>query len=330
MEFATAFRDGIANDGLLGPDILLAGMTDGPGEKGNGIIRATSIQEAREVVEMYHSKGYRQVKIYNSVEPDVLRVLAEEGHKKGMTVTGHIPNEVGTIVNAVDLGMDMFSHDRAIYSVLFPEKTKLQAGIDLLENPEVQPDRIKKAIRFLLKHKIALDPTMNLRVIMNIADGAALETVEPDAGRIAYELWESKRFRKGRPVDQANKEIAKYTKGVEVIGDFFRAGIPIVAGTDNFVPVFGLYLELETYHKLGGLTPFQAIQTATIIPARVMGMDSETGSLEIGKEADIAILNKNPLVDISNLRSVAAVVTNGHYYESDPLWQAADFQPSNN
>jgi imidazolonepropionase-like amidohydrolase len=329
VEFATAFRDGIDNDGLLGPDILLAGMTDGPGKKGNGIIRATNAEEAREVVEMYHSKGYRQVKIYNSVEPDVLKVLAEEGHKKGMTVTGHIPKEVGTIANAVDLGMDMFSHDRAIYSVLFPEKTKLQAGKDLLENPEVHPDRVKEAIRFLLKHKIALDPTVNLRVIMNITNGTVLETVEPYAGRMAYELWEGKRFRKGKPLEQANKEVAKYTKGVEVIGDFFRAGVPIVAGTDNFVPVFSLYLELETYHKLGGLTPLQAIQTATIIPARVMGMDSQTGTLEIGKEADIAILDKNPLVDISNIRTVSAVVTNGHYYESNPLWRAADFEPRN-
>lgn len=327
VEFATAFRDGIDNDGLLGPDILLAGMTDGPGKKGNGIIRATNAEEARKVVEMYHNNGYRQVKIYNSVEPDVLKVLAEEGHKRGMSVTGHIPKEVGKITNAVDMGMDMFSHDRAIYSVLFPEKTKLQAGKDLLENPEVHPDRVKAAIRYLLKNEIALDPTMNLRVIMNIPSGAALETVEPDAGRIAYELWEGKRFRKGKPLEQVNKEVAKYTKGVEAVGDFFRAGIPIVAGTDNFVPVFSLYLELETYHKLGGLTPFQAIQTATIIPARVMGMDTKTGTLEIGKEADIAILDKNPLVDISNIRTVSAVVTNGHYYESTPLWRAADFQP---
>ncbi len=330
VEFATAFRDGIDKDGLLGPDILLAGMTDGAGKKGNGIIRATNVEEAREVVAMYHSKGYKQVKIYNSLEPDVLKVLAEEGHKNGMSVTGHIPVAVGTMANAVHLGMDMFSHDRAIYSVLFPEKTKQQAGKDLLENPEVSDERIKKAIDFLLENKIALDPTLNLRVLLNTKQGTLIETVEPDAGRIAYELWEGKRFRKGRRPNQVKKEIAKYTRGAEVVGDFFRAGIPIVAGTDNFVPVFSLYLELETYHKLGGLTPLEAIQTATIIPARVMGMDSETGTLEIGKEADIAILDKNPLLDISNIRTVSAVVTNGNFYESNPLWEAADFLPRNN
>ena len=327
VEFATAFRDGIAKNGLIGPDILLAGMTDGAGKKGNGIIRATNAQEAREVVEMYHSKGYKQVKIYNSLEPEVLKVLAEEGHKKGMTVTGHIPNAVGNIVDAVDLGMDMFSHDRAVYSALFPEKAKLQLNKDLLENPTVSPDRIKKAIRFLLANKIVLDPTMNLRVVNSTTIGTLIETVEPDAGRIAYELWEGKRFRKGKTPEQAKKEIAKYTRGAEIIGQFFRAGVPIVAGTDNAVPVFSLYLEIETYQKLGGLTPFEAIQTATIIPARAMGLDAKTGTLEVGKEADIAILDKNPLMNISNLRTVSAVMTNGHYYDSNPLWEAADFQP---
>lgn len=330
VEFATSFRDGIANEGLLGPDILLAGMTDGAGAKGNGVVRATNAEEAREVVATYHRNGYKQIKIYNSITPEVLKVLAEEAHKKGMTVTGHIPAAVGTAINAVNLGMDMFSHDRAIYSVLFPEKTKLQAGKDMLENPEVSAERIKQAIDFLLENKIALDPTLNLRVILNTIEGTTLETVEPDAGRIAYELWEGKRFRKGNRLEVVKKEVEKYTKGAEIVKDFFRAGVPIVAGTDNFVPVFSLYLEIETYHKLGGLTPFESIQTATSIPAQVMGMDSETGTLEVNKQADIAILDKNPLVDITNIRTVSAVLTNGNYYLSNPLWEAADFKPRKN
>lgn len=329
IEFATAFRDGIANDGLVGPDILLAGMTDGPGAKGNGIVRATNAEEAREVVERYFSKGYKQIKIYNSITPDVLKVLTEEAHKKGMTVTGHVPAAVGTTENAVNLGMDMFSHDRAIYSALYPEKTKAQAVKKMLENPEVSQERIQKAIAFFLKNKIALDPTLNIRKILNLTEGNPLETIEPDAGRIAYELWENKRLRKGKPSEASKKGVAQYTKGAEIVGQLFRAGVPIVAGTDNFVPVFGLYLELETYHKLGGLTPFETLQTATIIPARVMGMDAETGTLEVNKQADIAILDKNPLENISNIRTVSAVVTNGNYYLSNPLWEAADFEPRN-
>ena len=114
---------------------------------------------------------------------------------------------------------------------------------------------------------------------------------------------------------------------MDVLGAFHRAGVPIVAGTDNGVPLFNLYLEIESYHDLAGFSPLDALRSATIVPAQVMGMDQETGSLEVGKEADIAILERNPLADIRNLRSVSAVVSDGTYYESAPLWIAADFEP---
>ena len=330
IEFATAFRDAIAEAGMLGPDILLAGMTDGPGKRGNGIIRATTEQQARDVVQMYVDKGYKQIKIYNSIEPDILKVLAEEAHKKGVTVTGHIPDPVGTIADAVELGMDMFSHDRAITSLLFPDKKKTEFGTLEVDYDSIDKETIERATEFLLSHKIVLDPTMNLRIVNSLPEGIPLKTIEPDAPRIAYELWEPKRFRKGKSIEAAEKIKSMYTKYLEIIGHFFRAGVPIVAGTDNAVPVFCLYLEIESYQKLAKLTPLQAIQTATIIPARVMGMDEYTGSIEVGKEADIAILDENPLENISNLRTVSAVITNGNYYKSDALWKEADFLPREN
>ncbi len=327
IEFATAFRDGIANDGLLGPDILLAGMTDGAGAKGNGIIRARNAEEAREVVELYHSHGYKQIKIYNSLTPEVVRVLSEEGHKRGMTVTGHIPSAVGDVVSAVELGMDMFSHDRAIYSALYPELTRREITAKLLDKPDADPVRIQKAIDFFLENEIVLDPTLNLMYIRAMTQGSVMESVEPFAGRVAYELWEGKRLRKGMKPGVAAKNVAKNKFGAEMVGKLFRAGVPIVAGSDNFAPVFGVYLEIEIYQNDGGLTPLQALQTATIIPARVMGMDAETGTLEVNKQADIAILDMNPLEDITNVRTVSAVLTNGNYYKSNPLWEAADFEP---
>ena len=102
LEFATAFRDAVAN-GAMGPDILLAGMTDGAGITGNGVVRATTRDEARAVVARYFDEGYRQIKIYTAVEPDVLSVLAEEAHARGMTVSGHVPRAVGNATAAVAL-----------------------------------------------------------------------------------------------------------------------------------------------------------------------------------------------------------------------------------
>ncbi len=327
VEFATAFRDAIALKNALGPDILLAGMTDGAGVKGNGVIRATTEDEAREVVEMYHANGYNQIKIYTSIEPNVLKILAAEAHKKGMTVTGHVPAAVGNTIEAVESGMDQLSHRGLFLSLLFPDKTTTELGRRYLVDSDLSDAQIKKATQFFLKHKTVLDPTIALDVVRGVSRGLPIETVEPDAGRIAYELFEGKRFRAGIGPIAAKKAQEDYAIAMKIIGDLFRAGVPIVAGTDNVVPVYSLYLEIETYHKLGGLTPLEAIQTATIIPATAMGLGSETGTLEIGKEADIAILDRNPLLNIEHLRTVSAVITNGNYYQSAPLWKAADFKP---
>lgn len=328
IEFATAFRDAI-DRGAMGPDILLCGMTDGAGIEGNGIIRATTPEEARAVVAMYYEKGYKQIKIYNSIQPDILKILTEEAHKRGITVTGHVPKAVGNARLAIESGMDALSHRSLFLSVLFPDKNISELGRFYLFENEPTKEQIQDATQFLLKHKVALDPTIALDVTGSLTKGTPIETVEPDASRIAYELFEGKRFKNPVSSIQSEKIKKEIVKSMEVIGEFYRAGVPIVAGTDNAVPVFCLYLEMETYHKFGKLTPLDALKTATIIPAMVMGLDKETGTLEIGKEADIAILDKNPLENISNIRTVSAVLSNGNYYKSEPLWHAADFKSKN-
>jgi imidazolonepropionase-like amidohydrolase len=330
LEFATAFRDAVADGGAMGPDILLAGMVDGAGITGNGVIRATTAAEAREVVALYHDNGYKQVKIYTAVEPEVLAVLTEEAHSRGMTVSGHVPRAVGNTVSAINLGMDQFNHRGLFLSVLFPDETLADLGGMYLFDREIRPEQVAEAASLLSARQIVLDPTISLDILRNLPWGTPLETVEPAVGRIAYELWEGKRFLAGVSPDRATDMSADVRKAMQVIGDFHRAGVPVVAGTDNGVPVFSLYLEMESYHDLAGLSPLEVLQTATIIPARAMGFAAETGTLEIGKQADIAILDANPLLDIRNIRTVSAVMTNGTYFESAPLWRAADFEPGGN
>lgn len=327
LEFATAFRDAIAKDGALGPDILLAGMTDGPGIKGNGVIRARSVEEAKETVALYHKNGYKQIKIYSSIEPEILKVLAEEAHKVGMTVTGHVPNPVNDTRLAVESGMDMLSHYNRILAALFTNIKVTDIGPHFMVDIKVTDEMVDDAIAFYLKHGTVLDVTFGLGVVRTLPKGSPVETIEPDAHRMAYELFESKRFRAGMNPLAANKSKLNIMRAGEVIGKFYKAGIPIVAGTDNHTPGFGVFLELESYVKYCNLSPLDAIKTATVIPAKAMGMDDVTGTLEVGKEADIAILDKNPLEKIDNIRTVSAVMTNGNYYESEGLWTAADFKP---
>jgi imidazolonepropionase-like amidohydrolase len=111
-----------------------------------------------------------------------------------------------------------------------------------------------------------------------------------------------------------------------VLGALHRAGIPIVAGTDQVVPGHSLHREIELYVK-AGFTPMEAIQAATIVPARVMKLDKETGTVEAGKAADLIILDANPLENISNIRTVRSVITGGRLYNTAELWQSVGFKP---
>jgi imidazolonepropionase-like amidohydrolase len=324
-EFAVAFRDAIEKNGKLGPHVLLGGMTDGEGITGNGIIRARTPEEAVEVVEMYYNLGYDQIKIYNGVKKEIVKILTEEAHKRGLTVTGHVPLDVGNAKSAIELGMDHLNHRALILSILFPNENISDLGRSFVSERTVTAKQIDDAIKVLLEHKTVLDPTIVLDIVRSIPLKSTVETVVPDAYRIAPELFEGKRFQKGINKNLYDKAQLEITKSMEILGKFQKAGVPIVAGTDNAIPVFSLYTEIETYHHLGNFSRLEALQSATIVAARSMGLGDITGTIEVGKEADIAILEKNPLDEISNIRSVRSVVTNGQYYDCDQLWPLANF-----
>jgi imidazolonepropionase-like amidohydrolase len=111
-----------------------------------------------------------------------------------------------------------------------------------------------------------------------------------------------------------------------VVGALHRAGIPIVAGTDQTVPGHSLHREIELYVQ-AGFTPMEAIQSATIVPAKVMGLDKESGTLEAGKRADLIVIDGDPLADIHNTRNVELVVSAGKMYKPAELWRSAGFKP---
>jgi imidazolonepropionase-like amidohydrolase len=113
---------------------------------------------------------------------------------------------------------------------------------------------------------------------------------------------------------------------IEILSALHKAGVTLVDGTDQAVPGYTVYREMEVYVQ-SGFTPMEALQAATIVPARVMKVDKESGTVEVGKRADFDILDANPLENISNVRTVHRVVANGILYESAPLWESVGFKP---
>ena len=118
---------------------------------------------------------------------------------------------------------------------------------------------------------------------------------------------------------------ARRNGGLAILKVLHDAGVPIVAGTDGAVPGHSLLREIELYVQ-AGLTPMEAIQSATVVAARAMGMEDEVGTVEVGKRADLLVLDGNPLTDIRNIRMGRWVVAAGRMYETDGLWRGGGFR----
>ena len=115
-------------------------------------------------------------------------------------------------------------------------------------------------------------------------------------------------------------------RGLRIVKALVDAGVPVVVGTDEGVPGHSVHREIELYVD-AGLTPMQALQAATIVPARAMRLDQELGTSEKGKRADMVVLNADPLEQIGNIRSVRWTISDGRVYDSPALWRSVKFQP---
>jgi imidazolonepropionase-like amidohydrolase len=327
FEFITAVRDAVAGGRGLGPRLLLAGVVDGTGPLALGIERVDTPEQAKMWTDKYHDAGFGQMKIYSSVKLEELKDVATEAHRLGMTVTGHIPEGLNAY-QAVEAGQDQINHITYIADIMVPalpdgatrlDRAKARAEIDM-KSPESL-----KAIAFLVQHKIVVDPTLALMEFFTANTSRTPVSLEPGIAKVAPELA-AILAEASPPSPNADLQEKVFQKEVEIVGALHKAAIPIVAGTDQTVPGYSLYREIELYVQ-AGFTPIEAIQAATIVPARVMGVDKELGTVEPGKRADLIILDANPLESIHNIRTVKFVITNGTMYNCGELWTSVGFKP---
>lgn len=158
---------------------------------------------------------------------------------------------------------------------------------------------------------------------MLVQESQPATKVEPGIARVAPELREQLAGG-GVPSDIAANRRKIFNNELAVIGALHHAGVPVVVGTDQSVPGFSVYREMELYQQ-AGFTPLEALQAATIVPARAMKVDQYSGSIEVGKRADLDVLDANPLNNIHNIRTVRMVLANGVLYDPKPLWEIVGF-----
>jgi imidazolonepropionase-like amidohydrolase len=320
IETATALRDAAKEKRGLGPRLLLAGYIDGKNDGHSFDVEVETPEEARAAVQRYKNAGYESIKIRDNVKLETLKVICAEAHRLGMTVTGHVPQGLNAF-QAVEAGMDQISHLNYVETAFFPQiqHNGLEGEIDLNAPNSVN------ALKFFKEHGTVIDPTDAVLELLLRPLNVPIETFEPGASKVPAELTVQIN-KKGKSADLAEPLRMVLDVVLKVTGALHRAGVPIVAGTDVGVPGHTLHRELEFYVK-AGFTPLEAIQAATIVPARVMKLDQEVGAIESGKRADLIIVDANPLDNISNIRKIRFVVTQGRLFECAKLWESVGFKP---
>jgi imidazolonepropionase-like amidohydrolase len=304
MDFLITLRNAIQQDHALGPRLLLAGLIDSGGPLAFGAIDVETPAEGTRAVDIYADQHFQQIKVYTQIKPDVLRAIATEAHARGLTVTGHVPAAVTTPEGIAD-GMDQINHLQFITRVLQPTPN---GPLDLTS------PKSEQFLRLLHDRQIVVDPTAGWGEMASHPRSIDPDTFEPGLREAPFTLASRFRAMGAADADQARFR-ARMQTNLEVIGALYKAGVPIVAGSDTNLIGFGLDRELELYVQ-AGKTPMAALQTATLNAARAMHLEADSGTITPGKRADLILVDGDPLTNISDLRRVSKVVTAGRLYDS--------------
>ncbi len=289
------FKESIALGLLPGPDIYACGpLIDGRGGYHPLVdVELNNTNAAAPLVRSLKAQGADALKVYFLLEPPVLRAVIAEAKKEGLPVTGHIGVHTSW-GQAIDAGISGLSHIR-IWRDFLPLDRQPQGeneSLDAGKNPiarmqadwsgiDPQGPEVGKLIQQMAEHRIGFDPTLS---IQTLGDGA----------------------RKWFSLEQFEVGEETFQKMGEFVARAQKMGVLLLAGTDNG----SLFDELESYEK-AGVPPYEILRSVTINGARWLGRESEFGTVEIGKRADLIIVDGDPLKDVKDLRNLQTVIKDG-------------------
>jgi len=318
---------------LLFPKTYSSVLIDGKGPlQAQGGVTVSSSEEAVAAVRKAHDSGFSGVKFYTSMKPEWLKAGVEEAHRLGMHVHGHIPATLRP-KDVIAIGYDEITHINFVAMQAMPDSVvnvsnglaRWQGPGKYFQNVDIAAEPMRSTIALMAQKHIAVDPTLvtfeGLYVPengdMSPAYAPFLGTMPPSTER---------GFRAGGDAPPAGTTRADYRASfanlVRLLKALNDAGVPIVAGTDGG----GLEIvrELELYVQ-AGLTPAQALQAATIAPARLVGADKTTGSIVVGKEADLVLVDGDPSKNVGDMRHTDWVMSDGALMNADELREQAGF-----
>ncbi|RYG02949.1 MAG: amidohydrolase [Chitinophagaceae bacterium] len=293
----------------LGPRIALAALINGGDGKGRV---ANTAQEGRLLVKQAKQEGYDFIKVYSGLNIETYDAIIDEAYKQGMKTLGHIPDAfAGKIEQAFIPHFGLVAHAEE-----FSKKSDSFSVSDAQRFAKLAAD-----------NGTWLSPTLTAMVWIARQTSSVDSIKYAPALKYVHPLLQSKWLTANNYAKNASPEsIIYFNKMVkyhfQLVKSFRDAGVPIIAGTDagvsGVIAGFSLHDELELLVQ-AGLTTQEALNSATLLSAQWLGIDQKVGSIEIGKFADLILLDENPLTDIKNIRKISGVFVNGNWLDKKKL-----------
>lgn len=318
---------------LLAPECWDSVIVDQKGPLvAQGSLAVTNLDETLAAVRKIKANNLTAVKFYTSMKPEWIPPAAKLAHELGLHVHGHIPAGMRTL-DAIDAGYDEITHIYFATMQAMPQEVVDKANTTMrilgpgkyFKDVNLDAEPTKTVIETMAKKHIVLDPTLVVVEGVLLANaGTPAPAYAPYVGTVPATV--ERGFKSGHIPYLPGMTREDAQASVDHMGQYVaklrRAGVPIVAGTDGYG--YELVRELELYVK-GGLTPAEALATATIAPARNVKADKRTGSIEVGKEADLLLVDGDPEKNIGDLRHVDQVMSDGYLMDGNALRNEAGY-----
>jgi hypothetical protein len=332
-----AFLERVArfdNGGELGPRVLKAGIIDGTGEfAGPTKMRVDTAEQAIQDVDWYADHGYAQIKIYSSIKPELVPIISDRAHARGLRVSGHVPAFMSAR-QFVEGGADEIQHlNFIILNFLFPEVKETRNRdrfIKVAERArEFSPDKPEVAdfINFLGKHHTVLDPTISILEGLFCGDPSAitpgLEEIVPRFPPQVRRAMLSGALEV--PPDKQAAYHEAFPAMLRLLKAIYDGGVTIIPGTDALAG-YTLHHELELYAR-AGIAPSEVLRMATWTPALVMGVDKDRGVIAPGKLADMILVDGDPTKNIRDINKITTVIKGGKVYDPAAIEKALGITP---
>jgi imidazolonepropionase-like amidohydrolase len=330
LDVVQNWRNEIEAGRLLGPRIYTSGpMLDGPKPRFPSSVAVTTPEDGRRAVDDLQRRGADFIKLQSLIPRDAVFAIAEEAKKQQIAFEGHVPDSVraSEMSNA---GQKSFEH---LIGILEGSSTKEDEFLTGNKNvtqllAAYDPARLPALAALLAKNQTWQCPTLVWERGGNLLDQTDLAA--DTRAKYAPQSWKNgawKRFTEEIKQGYATDTLATRKKflqtELDIVQALHKAGVPFLAGTDTppgvyIFPGFSLHEELQRFVD-AGFTPLEALQTATLNPARFFAAEDQFGALEAGRFADLVMLSANPLENIANTRKIEGVVANGQYFHAKQL-----------